>query len=494
VLTRTTLRRGATVLLVISVAVGTGVACSGSGSDGPPTGYAPGQDGAADATPGADSGAADSRLNPETREDDSTVGDSPSTGNGDGSADAPLPRGPTPPANGTSFPFPQNRQGSNCNYPSRYLNSDVQAAYAKWKSDTVTSSGAPAGTMRVQRLSSDQGAAPYTTVSEGIGYGMLLAVYMGDQTLFDQVWMYEQQFLDANGLMNWNIDANGDSVSEGDPGYGAATDADEDMAFALVMASKQWGGQGSLSQSYAAIALTQIKAIWAHEIYDYLVILPGDGYGNTMGSSVNVSYFAPAYYRVFATLDPPGSSTGDAWMNALDQSYTTLAASLNTTNGNESNGLVPAWCTSAGVPNSTANGANTPTNYQYDSCRTPFRIGLDWCWNGETRAQSYVALTSSFFAGIGAKNIVDGYYLDGGADPQTNPNSTATQSAAFIGTAGVGAMSSSTYQSFVNDAYGEVATLRLLQGGTYYEDSWTTMSLLMMTANFLDYTNPAYTP
>ena len=40
--------------------------------------------------------------------------------------------------------------------------------------------------------------------------------------------------------------------------------------------------------------------------------------------------------------------------------------------------------------------------YQYDSCRTPFRIGLDWCWNGEPRAQAYVALTSAFFSAIGA--------------------------------------------------------------------------------------------
>jgi hypothetical protein len=61
-------------------------------------------------------------------------------------------------------------------------------------------------------------------------------------------------------------------------------------------------------------------------------------------------------------------------------------------------------------------------------------------------------------------------------------------SAAFIGPAGVGAMSSSTYQPFVNGAYNEVATLQLLAAGTYYEDSWTVMSLLMMSANFLDYT------
>ena len=52
----------------------------------------------------------------------------------------------------------------------------------------------------------------------------------------------------------------------------------------------------------------------------------------------------------------------------------------------------------------------------------------------------------------------------------------------------VGAMSSATYQSFVNDAYAAVATGNLLVGGTYYDESWSVMSMLMMTGNFLDYT------
>ena len=58
------------------------------------------------------------------------------------------------------------------------------------------------------------------------------------------------------------------------------------------------------------------------------------------------------------------------------------------------------------------------TGYQYDSCRTPFRIGLDWCRNGEPRAQAYVALTSAFFSAIGATKIADTYAIDGTPMPQ----------------------------------------------------------------------------
>jgi hypothetical protein len=215
----------------------------------------------------------------------------------------------------------------------------------------------------------------------------------------------------------------------------------------------------------------------------------GDG---TWGDSntLNISYFAPAYYRVFKAVGgtlpkPDGGNWNPNWDATIDGSYTTINNALNTASGNQNNGLVPAWCNSAGMPNPGAlNPGGNATNYQYDSCRTPFRITLDWCWNGETRAQAYVAKTSAFFSAIGASNIADGYALDGAAQPAHDGG----LSAAFIGPAGVGAMSSSSYQSFLDGTYGEVATHMLLAGGAYYEDSWTVMSLLMMTANFLDYT------
>ena len=44
----------------------------------------------------------------------------------------------------------------------------------------------------------------------------------------------------------------------------------------------------------------------------------------------------------------------------------------------------------------------------------------------------------------------------------------------------------------LQDAYDNVATLGLLVGGTYYDESWTVLTLLMMSGNYLDYT--ALTP
>jgi len=394
-----------------------------------------------------------------------------------GGADTGPSRGPTPPQNGTNFPFPQNRMSASCSYPRGYRNEDVQAAWNQWKADTITGDGA-GGFLRVKRPN-DAGLAVDSTVSEGIGYGMLMAVFMGEQSVFDQLWKYEQMHLDMYGLMNWYILKDG---TLGMNGMFAASDADEDMAFALVMADKQWGGKGSLDKNYIDYAKDQIKNIWDHDVL-HSGSSHGMGGGDNMWdwSCLNISYFAPAYYRVFKTVD-----TGNDWDAVVKTAYDTIGNALDPSrNGgqaNSSNGLVPAWCHSEGPPNGACpTGA---TNYQYDSCRTPFRIALDWCWFGETRAQAYLAKTSAFFSGIGVANIADGYALSGTPQP-ANPGKS---SAAFVGPAGAGAMSDATYQSFVDGAYSAVATRTLLAGGQYYEESWTVMSLLMMTGNFLNYT------
>ena len=237
------------------------------------------------------------------------------------------------------------------------------------------------------------------------------------------------------------------------------------------------GGSGTLSDTYLSTAKQQITAIWNNEIYASQLPKLGDSPYWGDWNDLNISVFAPAYYRDFAVVDP-----SHPWNTVVTTVYSVITANLIPANGNQTNGLVPGFSTSVG-------GAMTgePFSYQYDACRTPFRIGLDWCFNGEPRAKAYVALTSSFFSGIGATKIVDGYQLNGTPSPQ-NP-AAGTPASPFIGPAGVGAMSNATYLPFVQSVYTEVATNNLTVGGIYYGESWTVLSLLMMSGNFLDYTN-----
>jgi endo-1,4-beta-D-glucanase Y len=374
-----------------------------------------------------------------------------------------------------AFPFPQDRRSARCQYPAALKTADVVAGYEKWKKDLLTSEGA-GGFLRVKRPDSPN--AIDTSNSEGMAYGMLIAVYLNDQPTFDAFWQYVGLHLNANGLMDWEISPTGSVTSNGS---GAASDGDEDMAWALVMADKQWG-RGNLPKSYLDYAKALIDAMWEHEVDHNAgdVLLPGDSWGGD--AALNPSYFAPAYYRVF------GAVTGKTaeWNRVVASSYDVIEKSLNAANGNTTNGLVPAWCDANGVPKVPF--ANGPTHFQLDACRTPFRIGQDYCWFGEPRAKAYLDKINAFYDGIGAANIVDGYDLDGTPRPQNSTN--GSQAASFVGPAAVGAMSDAKWKTLLDEGYGRVATLGLNAGTTYYQDSWTVLSLMMLTANFSDFTAP----
>jgi len=125
----------------------------------------------------------------------------------------------------------------------------LKAEWEDWKSKRITSNGA-GGYKRVQRDASTN----YDTVSEGMGYGLLLAVCFNEQALFDDLYRYVKSHFNGNGLMHWHIDAN-NNVTSHDGGDGAATDADEDIALALIFADKLWGSSGAINYGQEARTL-----------------------------------------------------------------------------------------------------------------------------------------------------------------------------------------------------------------------------------------------
>jgi endo-1,4-beta-D-glucanase Y len=274
--------------------------------------------------------------------------------------------------------------------------------------------------------------------------------------------------------MNWHVDAAGGLLDGG----GAATDADEDMAWALIMAERQWGGRGSLEVGYLDSAKHLIDCIYATEVDQAQwpdMLLPGDDW---RGKNVfNPSYFAPNQFRSFGELT--GNVAG--WRRVVDRGYAILDLSLNDASGNRDNGLVPAWCDASGKPVEAFPGAMQ--NYQYDSARMPFRIAQDWAAFEEPRARSYLGKITEFFSSIGALAIVDGYALDGtpAPDPRSAPKNPG--SAVFVGGAAAGAMHDARHQDFLDAAYARLRTGELLARSRYYNHCWTVLSLLLLTGN-----------
>ena len=132
-----------------------------------------------------------------------------------------------------------------------------------------------------------------------------------------------------------------------------------------------------------------------------------------------------------------------------------------------------AWCPTG------RSGPATNTSYGYDATRTPFRIALDVCWSGDTRAKTFSQKIGTFFAGIGAANIVDGYNVNG-TKTGTNKNST------FVGPAGAAGMASGQAQ-LVADAYTRVAADAKAASTNYYDRSWALFTVMLMTGQFREF-------
>jgi endo-1,4-beta-D-glucanase Y len=386
-----------------------------------------------------------------------------------GTSDLPaLPASP-----GAMHPFPSNATLGSCTKPTGADGKLLATAYKNWKDNFVR---AEAGGYRVVRPAAETGSGE-DTVSEGIGYGMLISVYMNDKTLFDGFWTYWKAHCASGSgsscLMTWRIGGAG--------GSGSATDADEDVAFALLMASKQWGGGTYMSDATGMMAAIMSAEMGTSAPY----VWGGNNYKSGNMTINNPSYYAPAFYRAFAT-----ASGNAAWTTIANGVYNQISAA----NAISSQGLISAWC-NQGCTAAASNGAATDTIYQYDSHRIPWRIGLDYCWNGTAAAKTYLDKVSGFFAGKGANGVGRIYDL-------YNPNGmeasgAAVNSASIIGTAAAGAMSGSN-TAFVNDGYQLVldllnrGTLNNLNDGTktaysYFNATVGMLMLLTMSGNFINF-------
>ena len=295
-----------------------------------------------------------------------------------------------------------------------------------------------------------------TCVSEGQGYGFLMTAYLEpDATgpaLMKQLLGFMNAHLDANGLMNWQV------TCAGTTGANSATDGDLDMALGLIEANKRWPGNG-----FNTAATSLITAILATET-DSCGLGPGDAPGFTSCSGYTYpSYFALSYFPTFACF-----SGNNAWNTVRTNAYNQLAY----------------WYTNYALPPETINmtgGTRNGGDYQYNSCRVPWRLSLDYLWNGNATAQQQCKkITANFETQDPVpSNIGDDYSYSTGAKISNNHN------AAFIGPAGDGAMVNGNAgdQAYLNSEY---TVLKGLATGVYYQDAHQVLSLMTQTGIFTD--------
>jgi len=232
------------------------------------------------------------------------------------------------------------------------------------------------------------------TTSEGQSYAMLRAVWIDDKKAFDQVWKWTIENLkrDDDNLFGWKWGQRSDGsygFLEGG-GENSASDADQDIALALLFAAKRWK-----QESYLESALPILYDIWDKETVlanGKRYLLAGTWAQQENKLTLNPSYFAPYAWRIFARIDK-----AHPWEELISPAYDILTLSsshpLNTVRSGQ---LPPDWVVLDTSTQSYA-ASDLPqltSNFSFDAMRVPWRIALDYQWFASPEASRY--LTTHF--------------------------------------------------------------------------------------------------
>jgi endoglucanase len=228
------------------------------------------------------------------------------------------------------------------------------------------------------------------TTSEGQSYTMLRAIWMDDKETFDTSYQWTKDNLGRPNdyLFSWLFGKRDDGtygVLSQKGGANTASDADSDIALALLFASQRWGDEKYLDE-----AKNIISDIWIHEVVmiDGAPYLAANNLEKFSGKSyiiVNPSYYAPYAYRVFAVVD-----TDHPWQKLVGSSYSVIEQSLKSRlNTTTSANLPPDWVI---IDKATGEvrapvSAELSTDYTYNALRLPWRLALDWEWYKDPRAK-----------------------------------------------------------------------------------------------------------
>jgi endo-1,4-beta-D-glucanase Y len=235
--------------------------------------------------------------------------------------------------------------------------------------------------------------SPLNTVSEGIGYGMLITYFMKDWEKFNRLFKYYQAYpvSAADGLffMKWMV--KGDEFKGGfsaDATGGSATDADLDVMTALFLA---YGETGNVE--YLNYAKGIAGAIYSTEVNPTThLFMPGnDGLHMNDGYVYNTSYFSLVGIRLAIKYDTERSA---AWQQVLDATYAYMLKVQAA-----GNGLWPDWSNADGIPTNPENNSSTGKLCDYfglEGVRIPLRVMWDYNWYGDDRAKTLAETAGNF--------------------------------------------------------------------------------------------------
>lgn len=368
-------------------------------------------------------------------------------------------------------PFPQQNDWANCikpNVSQAQLNADVAAFYDTWKSQYLRTTNMAGGYYVHGECTGCTEAAKGT--SEGHGWGMLITVLMAGydsnaKTYFDGFYKYFDQHRSPynNELMSWMVE------NSENGGEHTATDGDLDIAYALLLAHDQWGSNGSINYlQEAKDMITSGIKVSDMNVSTQRVML---GTWDTDGNSTRSSDWMTAQFRAYQ------EATGDSfWNGAINTAYSIM----NTIQSNysSSTGLMPDFVTdnSPKPANPFFLESANDGDYNWNACRFPWRVAMDYAHYGNTNAKTVVNKIVNWAkseTGTNPSNYIAGYTLDG------NPLVSYTSNA-FTSPLIVASIVDASHQNFLDSGWDLIKNSYY----SYYDASINMLCMLVISGNW----------
>lgn len=228
--------------------------------------------------------------------------------------------------------------------------------------------------------------------SEGMSYGMMIAVQTNHKEEFDKLWNWAKNHMwhksgDWDGYFAWK---RGDNGQGGDDN--CAPDGEMYFMMSLLFAANRWGDSQYMDD--AQYILDKMWSNYNHQLFNtssYIITFQPTSGNNTWSDP---SYDLPAYVDLFARWSKTHT---DKWTAATKATRDHLYKSSNT-----SSGLFSDYNNFDGTPHAVSFN-NDATRYMYDAMRCAMNFGMDYYLFGSDAKREEEM----------AKRIIDFFEKDG---------------------------------------------------------------------------------
>lgn len=247
--------------------------------------------------------------------------------------------------------------------------------------------------------------------TEGLSYGMMVAVQLNKKDVFDRVWRWSKKYLQhqegaREAYFAWSINTKTMKKNS----EGSASDGELYYITALLFASNRWGNNTGIN--YYGEARRILDAMWKKDgtgnIYNLIntehkqitFVPEGDMYNWT-----DPSYHLPAFYEVWVLYAKDGHEK--FYKECADTSRAFLHRACHPVTA-----LNYDYTEFSGAPHATR---WIPPAFRYDSWRVPMNISMDYVWFAKDKnwQEDYAKRLQNFLRSKGIKTFEDQFNPDG---------------------------------------------------------------------------------